>query len=358
MTEVSQNANEAAQAAVLALQEWNSAQQAQAIDRVRPFADHGDSWALWLIAWFLQQQGLPGLQSAVPYAKRALQKGYISPANFLVPSLMNDPSTRPQAIELMSALAAIGLPSDPLANVHQIISSGDLTATAQFFELLGSGQFPLVPADWENLVNAANEKVKAIGAAEADVQSQRARVIQDFADASSSVHAERAKVETQTAQLMQLINDLANAEATSFFDSEATSNQAEANRLWLGGIAVVSMAALIALVPLAATYFGWFGAGLKGSSFLSAHLSAAVALGAVAGILLSRSRGRDRTRQKAKDLSIALGTVFVYSSQISDTSEQQKFKHDMARVVIESFLRQETPQDDSSKSLLSALLAR
>jgi hypothetical protein len=358
MTEVAQNADEAAQAAVQAQGEWNSGQQAQAIERVRPFADRGDPWALWLIVWFMHQQGLPGAQSAVPYAEQAIQKGYQSPANFLVGNLMTDPTTRPKGVELMKELAVRGWPSDPLGHIQQVISSGDVTATAQYFELLGTEPFPLLPPDWDRVVTNANDKVKAIGAAEADVQSQRARVIQEFADSTSLVNAERAKVETQTAQLMQLINDLANAETTSFFDSEASSNQAEASRLWLGGIAVVSVAALLALVPLLATYFGWFDAELKGSSFLSAHLSAAVALGAVAGILLARSRGRDRTRQKAKDLSIALGTVFVYSGQISDESEQQKFKHDMARVVIESFLRQETPQDDSSKSLLAALVAR
>jgi len=72
-------------------------------------------------------------------------------------------------------------------------------------------------------------------------------------------------------------------------------------------------------------------------------------------VLLSRSRGRDRTRQKARDLSIALGTVFVYAGQMADETERQKFQHDMARAVIESFLKAETHGTEETAGLLSLL---
>src|SRR5205809_351566 len=78
----------------------------------------------------------------------------------------------------------------------------------------------------------------------------------------------------------------------------------------------------------------------------TAHLAPTLVLAALSGILLSRARGRDRAGQRAGDLAVALGTMFVYSGQIQDEAERQRFIHEMGRVVIESYLHQDTPTSD------------
>jgi hypothetical protein len=165
-------------------------------------------------------------------------------------------------------------------------------------------------------------------------------------------------VETRTNQLETLIDQVTNAEAQSLFDSEATKYETEGRSLWRWGIGVLAVAAGLALLPILVYYAGkitgadWF----NDQNIVAAHFAPAVALGAVSGVLLARARGRDRARQRARDLSVALGTMFVYSGQIKDEGERQRFLHDMARAVLEAFLRQDAPSRESgSDSLLAAL---
>lgn len=57
-------------------------------------------------------------------------------------------------------------------------------------------------------------------------------------------------------------------------------------------------------------------------------------------------------------MAVALGTMFVYSNHIQDAAEQQRFIHEMGRVVIESYLRQESPTSDDGTGLLATLVQR
>jgi hypothetical protein len=57
-------------------------------------------------------------------------------------------------------------------------------------------------------------------------------------------------------------------------------------------------------------------------------------------------------------LAVALGTMFVYSNHIQDAVEQQRFIHEMGRVVIESFLRQDSSAGDDGTGLLTAFMQR
>jgi hypothetical protein len=63
-------------------------------------------------------------------------------------------------------------------------------------------------------------------------------------------------------------------------------------------------------------------------------------------------------RQRARDLSVALATMFAYSGQIVDETERQRFIHDMGRVVLEAFLRQDVPNSDSDGASLLAAMAK
>ena len=74
----------------------------------------------------------------------------------------------------------------------------------------------------------------------------------------------------------------------------------------------------------------------------------------MAGVLLARSRNRDRARQRARDLSVALATMFVYSGQIADEAERQTFLREMGRAVLEAFIRQDAPHLDEGSGLIGA----
>lgn len=50
--------------------------------------------------------------------------------------------------------------------------------------------------------------------------------------------------------------------------------------------------------------------------------------------------------------------MFAYSEQIANEQEKERFKHDMGRLVLEAFLRQEPPSEDRSSSVLSDLASR
>src|SRR5439155_23761403 len=125
-----------------------------------------------------------------------------------------------------------------------------------------------------------------------------------------------------------LIDNLSNAQTTSFFDEEATGYGREAKSTWWGGIGVLVVAGLVALLPIVAYYFDritgrdpW----LKGHDLILAHFTPALATGAVAGVLLARARNRDRARQRARDLSVVLQTMFVYAEGLGEGEDRQRF---------------------------------
>ena len=128
--------------------------------------------------------------------------------------------------------------------------------------------------------------------------------------------------------------------------------------LWRFGLAAVSLATIISVLPLIIHYIGK-GPTLSSSNLLTAHFTSAASFAVLAGVMLARSRGRDRARQRARDLTLALSTMFAYAAQIQDPQERARFTYDMGRVVIESFLRGDGAGDhDNSTSIISALLAK
>jgi hypothetical protein len=73
--------------------------------------------------------------------------------------------------------------------------------------------------------------------------------------------------------------------------------------------------------------------------------------------MLARARSRDQDRQRNRDLSVALGTMFAYSEQIANEGEKERFKHDMGRLGLETFLRQKPPSEDGSRNVLSDIVS-
>lgn len=176
--------------------------------------------------------------------------------------------------------------------------------------------------------------------------------------ASRDLEQAKEGFETRTSTLTKFLDDLTNVAAEVEFQKQAEGYAEESRFFWIFGVVTLVAAACAALLPIVLNYANPQHHGLDGQSNVSAHLGAALAFAAVAGVFLARARNRDRNHQRNRDLSVALITMFAYSEQIANEQEKERFKHDMGRLVLEAFLRQEPPTEDRSNSLLSELTSR
>ena len=226
---------------------------------------------------------------------------------------------------------------------------------------LATGPWPW-PSGWRDLVDRGEQRLQELEAASGAVGERRDSALAAIAADEQRVREQATQVETRTKTLETLLDRISNAEVQTFFEQEATAYETEGSTLWKWGLGVLGAASALAILPIAAYYvgqivqLGWF----EDENLVAAHFAPAIALGAVAGVLLARARGRDRARQRARDLSVALGTMFVYTGQIADESERQRFVHEMGRTVIEAFLRQDSSGSEVSdgRGLLSAITQR
>lgn len=330
---------------IKAVREWATGLQSAAVETLRPLAEQDDRSALVLISWFLHQLG-DRWREGVPHAERAVQLGLYNVANYYWGNMLGDPQFHSRAARMCSAAIVAGSPLDPVGNLPQLVQSGNIDAAAEVVRALATPRPALLgengAAFLEQLANAAARS----SAARVEIEAH----LGDVRDLHS-------QVVTQTGSLKNLIAQATNAQARDFFEAEAQKYDRESRVLWRWAVGIMTCAALLSVAPLLLDYFNIDTLGKDQS--LWAHFAPAVALGSVAGVLLARSRGRDRSRQKAKDLSIALSTMLAYSSLIADEAERQRFVHDMGRVVIEAFLHQESPSGDGDGiSLLEALARR
>jgi hypothetical protein len=342
-----------------ALQLWSEGQQQPAVDAVRPAADADDPAALGLICWFMYQRGEPLWREGVPYAIAAVKKGMPWVANYYLGNMQNDPALRNQLPDLLDQPLQQGFQHDPVATAYNAFSNGDRPTAVRLVALARSPTAS--PTGWDDFIERARREYEALSLSTQAVSDRQETVLTALQELEDEARTRRSEVTTRTQQLLKLVDQTTNAGAQSFFDTEATQNEKEARFLWRWSVGLLSGATLFAVAPITLYYVGlaldknW----LRDQNLVWAHFAPAVALGAVAGVLLARARGRDRARQRAKDLSVALGTMFVYSGQIADEEQKQTFLRDMGRTVIEAFLRQDSSAaENESTSLLSALLKR
>jgi hypothetical protein len=342
-----------------ALQRWSQGDHTTAVETVRPAAELGDRAGLTLIAWFQVQRGDPHWRDGLPYAEAAVKKGVPWIASYYIPHMLNDPTFRTRVPDLLRSALEVGSTIDPLAYVMNPVGQGDLGTSVRLAEVATMPR--LQPEAWTDLVQRVTHEWDAVSAAVAETATRKAEALHAIDADQAEIAARRAEVENRTTQLIALIERATTAEVQSFFEDEAATYGGEARRAWSWGIGLLGAATAFALAPIVIYYLGtildkdW----LAKQNLTAAHFAPAVALGAVAGVLLARARGRDRARQRARDLSVALLTMFAYSAQITSPEERQRFLHDMARVVIEAFLRQDgAPAEGESASLLAALARR
>ncbi len=335
-----------------ALKLWGQGQQDAAVNVVKPGADEGDAGALLLICWFLHQMADPKWREAIPYAKRASDQGNPWILGFFFGHLADDPATRADAIAMVKESPTGGVNSnDPIGRAMNFANEGDAKGAA---EMLRAAAGPH-PSFLRLEDDEARRRVTQLNQALSDVAARREEAMHGMQAAVEDVEAVREGFGTRQKTLTELLDNLTNASSQSHFDKQATKYERESRLLWSVGVFVLMLAALAAFLPLILSYVSESHA-LHGQSNISAHLGATLALGAVAGVLLARARSRDRDRQRNRDLSVALGTMFAYSEQIANEDEKERFKHDMGRLVLETFLRQKPPVEDGSRSVLSEIV--
>lgn len=197
-----------------------------------------------------------------------------------------------------------------------------------------------------------------IGEILTEVRDKRHEAVAAFEAASQDLEQAREGFKTRESTLTKFLDDLTNVAAEVEFQKQAEGYEKESQLFWIAGLITLVAAVCAAILPLVLSYANPQHHGLHGQPNISAHLGAALAFAAVAGVFLARARNRDRNRQRNRDLSVALITMFAYSEQIANLQERERFKHDMGRLVLEAFLRQEPPSEDRSSSILSDLTSR
>jgi hypothetical protein len=337
-----------------ALRTWQQGNHDAAINLVRPLADQGEPGGLLLICWFFQQLGEPRAREGIPYAKRAAEQGTPWVTSFYFPMLADKPETRADAIAMiaLSPLRGAGT-NDPISRAMQFASEGDAMSAAEMLRA-AAGPYPWTqPPDLSEIRNRVSQLDHAL----TTVGERQATVLNAMQAASEEIDAERESFRTRGKTLTELLNNLTNASSQSHFDDQASKYEKESRLLWTLGVIVLTVAAMAAFLPVILNYVD-SGHVLHGQSNISAHLGAAVALAAVAGVLLARARNRDGARQRNRDLSVALGTMFAYSEQIDNEEAKERFKHDMGRLVLETFLQHQPATEDGARNLLSDILSR
>lgn len=199
---------------------------------------------------------------------------------------------------------------------------------------------------------------EAVQVAASSTVEQLNEVQQALEAGSRDLERVREGFKTRESTLTKFLDDLTNVAAEVEFQKQADRYERESRFFWTAGLITLVTAACVAILPLILNYANAKHHGLDGQSSVSAHLGVALAFAAVSGVFLARARNRDRNRQRNRDLSVALITMFAYSEQIANEVEKERFKHDMGRLVLEAFLRQEPPSENNSSSVLSELVSR
>lgn len=276
----------------------------------------------------------------MPYARGAVQAGLPQAAGYVVPNMMNDPALRTDAIEIAQLAAVQGVQViDPMSQLLQFAQANDVVGLTNLFSSPLPWPGPIAPEGWARLVSSAQQDARVIADLALRTQARGEELQTEWDEIE-------ARIKAQSTQLRSFMTQTTNAQASSHFESEAAASQTEANQTWKIGVGVVIGAAAISLLPLIAHYVRL--ATSRGPSFtelqlVSIHVTAALALGTLAGVLLRRSRVRDRNRQRNTDLAVALKMMFSYAQQIENEAERQQFISSNGRVVLEAYLRQESP---------------
>jgi hypothetical protein len=296
-----------------ALRTWAAGDPQAAIDVLRPLADDGDSAALLLICWWLQQSGDP--PGALEYAQKAAHLGNQWILSNFFGQLVEQPDSRPAVIEMVRASPTSGfVANDPLGRAIEIFNQGD---EQKGLELLRAA------AGWEGWppdTEEVRKRIAELNETLRTVKAQRDAAVKAIEESTAEVDAVREGFKTRESTLTQLLDNLTNASSQSHFDEQATKYEAESRRLWLFGVLVLAAAAIAAFLPVVLNYLSE-SHKLEGQSDVSAHLGATLALAAVAGVLPTWGA---LSWKRSYDTSLRLRMAPAMSSATSSTEGSLK----------------------------------
>jgi hypothetical protein len=344
-----------------AFSEWNAGQQEPAINRIRRWADQGESWANALLSWLYMQQGLPGLRQAVPHALAANGAGMPWAAwhlyNNMVANLPANPDLVDPAVELLEASLWGWTGVDVVGNAWNLLANGQGAAALRL--LRAAVVAPRDASDLAPSVEQAKASVRSLQFAATEVQ-QIAATTRSAADrGTAEIEKAIGDVTTKANQAGVMISSINSGALNKNFTDESKRARKESQRAWYSGIGVLFAAAAMAVGPVVAHYLG-SGPDFTGTALLAAHAGSTAALGTVAGVLLARSRGRDSAQQRANDLAIAMSTTISVGNDIKDESERERFQLAMMQLVLMTHIQgsaNSTSSDDVATNLGSLLTA-
>ncbi|MDT0187234.1 hypothetical protein Q9S36_44320 [Microbacterium sp. ARD31] len=321
------------------LQLWNSGNQPAAVDALRPYAEEKRPWAVGLICWLSVQSGYPSVEQAIPHARTALELGMPWVATYLANNLMAHVASGPHladlAMELFENSAPAPFGMDPVGQGWNLLSQGRPTEGLKLMGL--TWQLPTSAAGWESFLTTARNKMAELDVLIVSAQHQHDQVQTTAASSIVEINQRKDELETSAKQAGLLVSATVSDATNALFKADADRNEGESKTAWKWGLTVLGVAAAIAVLPLILHYCG-VGPEYSQAGLIGAHVASTAALATVAGVVLARARSRDLARQRANDLSTAMGTMISYSNQIHDPSEKQRFMMTMGQLVLQAHL--------------------
>jgi hypothetical protein len=207
--------------------------------------------------------------------------------NNIIGNAPNVPQLLPRALDFFEAnpLPATGI--DPIAQGWNLLSQNLPDAAVRVMSV--TANFPTTPASFEPLLGQLREQAREVGDIVTSTRNARQTFQDEYERSIASIVKRRTDLETTARQAGLLVTSVNAESVNALFDAEAERNDKESRNSWTWGIRVLVAAAAVAVLPLLLHYLG-LGSDYSNGILLGTHIGATAALGAVAGVLLARSR--------------------------------------------------------------------
>ena len=357
-TLTSDSAEDAPAIAQAVFQAWQQNNQQAAVDQLRPYADSGRPWAVSLLTFLYNQQGIPGFTQAVPYAKRAQALGMPWLAatlfNNLISNVPGNPNLLDPALELLEKGPILSPGIDPVAQAWNFLSQNRPDVAVRL--LSASGPYPAAPEEWNALVQQARNRSNQLDTIITEAQSRAQQVETVATESTDAIVHQREHLQTIAQQAELLVTDVSADAINTLYKADATRWSGESRTAWQWGIGILLAAALSAVLPVILHYAD-IGPKYSSTGLAAAHLAATAALATVAGVILARARGRDRAAQRSSNVSTAMATMIALSNQIANEDERQRFMVTMGQLVFQAHLQPDSAPPEQSLVGLATVLS-
>lgn len=341
-------------------QYWNSGNQPQAIELLRPRAEAGEAWAAAFLAWLFIQQGGAGYEESVNWSIKAAELGAPGQVGYTFNNVIGQIGSYPQLVgrlpELLRWVPFWWSGVDFVGQGWNLIAMGQPEQGLRVMML--SSTMPMaVEPQLHALAQQAKTRVTELEEILASVRLQQSSVESAAVDARAAMETTAGDLRTSANQAGLLVTSVLSDATNALFKADAKRNAKQSFWAWMSGLIVLGLAAVVALLPVGLHYLH-LGPTYSTVEQIGLHLASTAALATFAGVLLARARARDHAAQRANDLSTAMGTMITYSSQISDPGEQQRFMTTMGQLVLQAHLTsgsKPSTKDESLSGMISLL---